>query len=664
MHDSPALRTTMQENRMRLDTVQQARAMQGRYECSGRSNAASPWQARQASFRTETPHIQLDGSNGLLVALLLLGNLRISLAETMQRPTSPFRPDACPPAGTPHFNAALIPGAGASGYQPVDQPASTPATAALSSIANSVVGLCTASPRRCATAVGMGTLMVGTVAFRLAVDQAWNRQPPATSALQPAQKDRLLDAIDGIALPQDTTSNSPLDLQDALLDIARHCGGDRQCRARKINALLRKLPGSSLSTIQRMVDATAAGASSTFPPGADAFPIDEVALRTLASLLADIYTPDVAAYQDDMESIVAAGREAGDDADAASNNRLDAIKGLLERDGHHVEERGFQAADRVYPDVMHEGINLLVTPTRARAANASARRLLLVAHGDVAGTAAGSEGAYDNASGVAAVLHVLRQLHPHDAAGDTQIQALITTHEERGLLGSSAFVEQCTQRDDCPTLVVNIDMIGRGGHNYMLSGSDLLAGHYYAGKPPMNLNAPAHSAVEESAADRLQALFSAQGFSRQPPGPPPLLTSDNLSFQNASIPTLGLAQMSGADAIALRDIQQARARYEQANTAVDWSPYVDHHEGRIVLTHEQLAQYREAVAAADQAWDNYLALRKKASTSSSQIIHTVADQLHRVNPRMAMDFNDALAGFVRDWAAGPTAGEFADHSHA
>src|SRR5690606_26412881 len=97
--------------------------------------------------------------------------------------------------GTSHPDAALIPGAGASDYRPVGQTASPPMAARLSSIANGVVGLCTASPRRCATAVGIGTLLAGTVVLKAAVDSAQVRQPVATPALQPAQEDRLLDAI-------------------------------------------------------------------------------------------------------------------------------------------------------------------------------------------------------------------------------------------------------------------------------------------------------------------------------------------------------------------------------------------------------------------------------------------------------------------------------------
>lgn len=635
---------------MRLDATQQVRAMQGWHERSGRSTTPSPRQARHAGFRNEAPGIRLDGRNGLLVGLLLLANLRTSLAETMPRPASPFRPGAPPAAGTSHPDAALIPGAGASDYRPVGQTASPPMAAALSSIANGVVGLCTASPRRCATAVGVGTLLAGAVVLKAAVDSAQVQQPVATPALQTAQEDRLLDAIEGIAIPQDTPADSPPDLQDALLDIARRCAGDRQCRADAINVLLRKLPEATLSMIQGMLDATAGVTSTHFPPGAEAFPFGHDAVDTLASLLADIYTPEVASYQDDLEAIVAAGRDAGGDEAAANRGRLQAVHALLERDGHHVEARGFRATDRLRPELVHEGINLLVSPTARETDVPASRRLLLVAHGDVAGLASGSDGAYDNASGVAAVLHVLRLLDPRTFADGTRVQALITSLEERHLLGSSAFVEQCMQQQDCPTLVVNIDMVGRGGHNYLLSGSDTLAGHYYVGKAPMNLAAPVPNPAETAASGHLQARFNADGFVRQPAGEPLLLTSDNLSFQNASIPTLGLAQMSATDATALRDIQQARIEYERALNSVDWSRYGDHHEGRITLATEELARYREAQASGDQAWERYQALRRHWKHSSGQIVHKGGDRLYRVNPRMAVDFSNALAGFVRGWS--------------
>ncbi len=445
-----------------------------------------------------------------------------------------------------------------------------------------------------------------------------------------------------------------MDLQAKLLQVARRCGGDRQCRADAINDLLRRLPPATLATIQQMVHATGGQSASAFPPGAAAFPLGPEAFEALVALLADTYTPEVAQYQDDLETIVAANGDAGDDAAVTTRRRLDAIRRLFERDGHHVRECTFQAADRLHPEVLHEGSNLLVSLSPGDPQGTPGRHLLLVAHGDMAGLASGSEGAYDNASGVATLLHVLRRLDHAAFASGTQVQVLITAHEELHLLGSSAFVEHCRQQQDCPSLVINVDLVGRGGHNYVLSGSDALAGHYFVGKAPMYLARPSPGPAEDIASHDLQSHFNARGFVRQPDGEPLLLTSDNLSFQNASIPTLGLAQMSAIDARALRDIQQARIDYEEAVNAVDWRPYGEHQRGGVTLTADDLTRYRQAEQAADQAWDGYRALRQRWKYASGTLIHTAGDRLYRVNPRMAVDFATALLAFVRGWATTAT----------
>lgn len=623
----------------------QARQSHGRFERSGQPGQASARRSRYARFRGDTATLRIDRGLHLFIGALLLNTHNVT--ASVARSPSAEAADARASTGT----ATLLPGTFASGVlQRAAQPRATP----LSALANGALAICMARPRSCGSAlIGSGLMMAATGATML-LDGAPRAPAIAPATVQPERSDVLLDAVDDIVIPGETPADTPRLLQEVLVDIARRCAGDRQCRADEINAVLRKLPGTTLAMLQHMVDATASRAYVGFPPGADALPIGNDVLQMLAAALADIYTPDVARYQDDMESIVAAGLEAGDDTDAANENRLQAIRRLLERDGHRVDAQAFRIADRVYPDIMHDGINLLATPGEMALAPAS-RRLLLVAHGDVAGAAAGSHGAYDNASGVAAVLHVMRQTGPGAHAGGARVQALITAGEERGLLGSSAFVEGCVRRNDCPTLVLNVDMVGRGGHDYVLSGSDLLAGHFYVGRPPMNLTAPSHDPLEAAAADLLQAQFAAQGFSRQPPGIPPVLASDHLSFQNASIPALGLAQMSRDDAAALRDIQRARAAYEEANNAVDWSLYAAHHEGRVVLTPAHLARYRSAIVAADLAWDRYLALREKAAGTSSQIIHRGTDQLHRVNPRMAMDFSRALSAFVNHWTTASAA---------
>jgi len=630
---------------MRLDATQQVRAVQGRHEQSGRSTSPSPRQERHAGFRRPALP-RLDTGINLATFLLLLADVRA--AGPLTRQALPLQRGDASTTGVSQARAALIPAAGAAEHRPLVPSPPPDSGTRLSLIANGVLGTCVASPRSCAAAITGGAALAGFVMVKAAMEKRVTGQAEQRPASQPARQDPLLDAIDGVAGTPGASAADHSDLQRDLLDIARRCGGDRQCRAEAINALLRKLPPATLAMIQRMVDATAMGTAG-FPPGAEALPLVTDAFEALVSLLADTYTPEVAHYQDDLESIIAVNGDRIGSESAANNRRLATIRALFERDGHRVREWAFQAVDRLHPDVLHTGSNLLVSLSARGAESPARRRLLLVAHGDMAGLASGSEGAYDNASGVAALLHVLRQLDHHTFDADTQVQVLVTSHEEQHFLGSSAFVERCSRQQDCPTLVINVDLVGRGGHNYVLSGSDALAGHYFVGKAPLNLANPSPGTAEDSVSQRLQSCFSAEGFVRQPEGEPLLLTSDNLSFQNASIPSFGLAQMSAIDARALRDIQHARIAYEQAINAVDWRRYGAHHRGTLTLAQEELERYQQAERTADQAWDRYRELRQRWKHSSGELIHKAGDRLYRVNPRMAVNFATALVAFVRDW---------------
>jgi hypothetical protein len=135
-------------------------------------------------------------------------------------------------------------------------------------------------------------------------------------------------------------------------------------------------------------------------------------LAALAEELARLYTPEVARLQDDIEAIAAATRRGGTDPVAANVSRLKCIARTLRHDGHQVEQHPFDAADRKLPSRTYRGTNLLVRdPHAPRPTHAATPRLMLVAHGDMTGRGSGSEGAYDNASGVAVLMHVMRQVH-------------------------------------------------------------------------------------------------------------------------------------------------------------------------------------------------------------------------------------------------------------
>ena len=92
---------------------------------------------------------------------------------------------------------------------------------------------------------------------------------------------------------------------------------------------------------------------------------------------------------------------------------------------------------------------------------------LYISRGDVY-----SPGANDNASGVAVVLALARQLHEASLAHLDTHYALLTA-EEMGLIGSQQFVKE-TNLPKENTYVINLDMVGTGRRLCYVRGSGLL----------------------------------------------------------------------------------------------------------------------------------------------------------------------------------------------
>ncbi|WP_309687473.1 hypothetical protein [Stenotrophomonas sp. SORGH_AS_0321] len=136
--------------------------------------------------------------------------------------------------------------------------------------------------------------------------------PPYLAGDAPAPHDEVQAAVHQASVLEG--DGAVASLEDALLQIARECRDDRSCRARAINELLQHVPSSTLAQLQQIVARTAVpaqeGRQNAWPlPGTAAVPFSAVSqLHELASTLADLYTPAVAAFQDDMETIV--GRHA------------------------------------------------------------------------------------------------------------------------------------------------------------------------------------------------------------------------------------------------------------------------------------------------------------------------------------------------------------------
>lgn len=78
-----------------------------------------------------------------------------------------------------------------------------------------------------------------------------------------------------------------------------------------------------------------------------------------------------------------------------------------------------------------------------------------------------SPGALDNATGVAAVIELVRRLRP-DARAGLRVQAVITTAEEDGLVGAHRFAERHAHALR-GSLVINVDTIGPGERMFLVA---------------------------------------------------------------------------------------------------------------------------------------------------------------------------------------------------
>lgn len=672
---------------MQMDPATTARQRNGTFLNTLRGAAPPSRAARQhARWGSGTIPLRLHNSPANLVTgVLLLTSLAPGPSlpgpvaaggrapQRMQDPSSPV--------------VALLPSAQANApYRalPVDLPLT--GACSPSAVSNGVITACITHPRRCAAALTAGTLAAvggaayaGMVAATTALAHA-PVPPPYLAGDAPAPHDEVQAAVHQASVLED--DGAVASLEDALLQIARECRDDRSCRARAINELLQHVPSSTLAQLQQIVARTAVpeqeGRQNAWPlPGTAAVPFSAVSqLHELASTLADLYTPAVAAFQDDMETIVGgtrrarAGRDGSPDQIqqrwiAANAYRQQAIAGLLARDVGQVAHLPYTLHGLAHLFIADgtEAFNLHVT-VPAAGTTPPTRRVLLVAHSDMIGRALGSEGAYDNASGVATLLHIARQWQRAPSNNGTQLELLVTSHEELGFLGARAYVADCLQQGNCPDFVVNVDMVGRGGHAYAISGTEQLAGSPHLGQPSMYLQAPPVSPIEQRARVQLEQRLAAQGFTHPPAEDAPWMTSDNIAFQNASIPCVGLSQVSGADARQWKQWEDARKTWQRLDAAVDWERWEARQKGA-QLPPEEARVLDERYQAAAAAYAVYRRLREQHANAPPNLIHGPRDRLHRVNPAMGVDFADALLDGLRhlQWDAESPAADSASLHH-
>jgi hypothetical protein len=653
---------------MPIDDVSRARIVSGRFLNDGGAPPSRATRQRAAWGARVAPLRLLDGPANLFVGTLL--------ATTLAAPRAP-RPGGLPVAGSSGTGVpgggpavALLPAAGAhSDYRPLTTGHRTAPCTALTGIANSAAAACIASPRLCGTALGVGAATaIAATLYCAARDALGGPVPvdpgrPAFPDAASQERQALREAAQQISVVDAKGEEEPLEA--ALLRIYRDCDGNRTCRAEGINPLLERLPASDVARLVRILVPAAPvsprPAQGTWPPMADAAAFDASGdLLALVDALSNLYSPEQAAFQYYLERIVAStvsgggGRE-GSPAEIqqrwidANLRRQETMVELLERDVGPVARLPYTLSGLAHLGIAEgtTGINLHVTLPPA-GGQPPVHRVLLVAHGDMIGRSLGSEGALDNGSGLATLLLMGTRFRDNPAPDGTQIELLVTSYEELGFIGARAYVNQCLDRQDCPAFVINIDMTGRGGHGYAMSGTDALAGSLHLGQPTLYLQAPPVTPIEQHARQQLEQRLAAHGFTPAPAQDTPWLTSDNIPFQNASIPCVGISQMSADDARLWKQVEDARKAWNLRDAQVDWTLWQAQRNGTVELSPDKARALKETYRAASDAYHAYRQLRDAHPNALPVMIHSQRDRLHRVNPAMGAALAEALEDGIRN----------------
>jgi hypothetical protein len=360
---------------------------------------------------------------------------------------------------------------------------------------------------------------------------------------------------------------------------------------------------------------------------------------------------DATRYLSDVEVIAREATNAG---------RRTAVTGMLSERGFDWRLQPFPAHDGNGASAM-TGANVLADVTTSWPGTGTLPVLLLGAHFDKIGR--GSEGAYDNASGCAAVLELASRLRANPPK-NCQVKLVFFDQEEVGLVGSTAFVDACKKNSDCPHVFINIDMVGRGDRIWAGSSN---ASHVAPGwaKDPVAAAIPqAEKPAETQLLDALRAGAGGTSFSVvQNRGTP---QSDMLSFQFQALNAVGISQATPEDVEQISQLQEANKLYKsrtidigEAGKKVDWTDILRaveeldrvHPSGNEVQFKAAMDRYAAAVEQQQphvgQYWDmadNAVAeLRgSMGKVEILRIIHGANDTLGRVDPESANRFIDVV----------------------
>ncbi len=642
---------------MRISHVDAARRSQGTFE--RKTGGVQPGQHHNAlgRFGPRPTPLQVRNALQLFACLQLVGP-----ALRLGQPALP-----APAQGMPGGVQALP---GAPDYQMLMEP-EAPTTSSLSNslqgLGNGALGVCVVQPRQCgrallSTGVGVGISMLGSamVGFGAGRLTAMDTAPaPSNEAVMSPQT---LRADDVLAL-------LPPAAQTDVLEIVRECSGAEACATPRIHDVLARLPAIQQRALhclmsESQLPASAVGPeleASSWPPGAQAqMPAMDWMVQA-AEVLGGLDHAEQLQLQLDVEQISQATLDAKQHAavnrlgrrfDPAyerhiNQARMAAIRDRFEQDGWQLQKQDFliNATTDLGEPGLHNGRNLwleLAGPGPAE------RTLMLMAHGDVAGIASRSSGAWENASGVAAVLALLRRFRDDGLPAGARVQVLITDLQQRGMIGAKAFVQQCLVDGTCPDLAVNLDRLG-WGNALAISGTDRHGLVSEAVEFPEQRNARAVTELESRFAEQMRLAAPRFGL-RLPDTAAWRLPSDQVALQREGVAALGVTQSTDREMEHDVRFYEAREHMLAAEAAVDWARYPEYNTGQ--LEPQEQRAFRRQLDAWRNARTEFGAV---GLPRAMRVPNSAEDQPDQVDARTAMRVVDTVHAAAQVWLRQPAA---------
>ncbi len=638
---------------MRISHVDAARQSQGTFE--RKTGGVQPGQHHNALGRFGPRPTPLQVRNALqLFACLQAIGPALRLAQ-------PALPAAA--QGVPGGVQALP---GAPDYQMLMEtqaPATSSLSGSLHALGNGALGVCVVQPRQCGTAllstgVGIGLSLAGSAIAGFGLGRLTAMDTAPAGADETMRSPQALRADEVLAL-------LPPQAQTDVLEIVRDCSGAEACATPRIHDVLARLPAIQQRALQCLMSESQQPAvpvepdASSWPPGARAqIPAMDWMLQA-AEVLGGLDHAEQLQLQLDVEQISqvtldakqhAAMHRLGRRFDPAyerhiNQARLTAIRDRFAQEGWQLQEQPFliNATTDLGEPGLHNGRNLWLELTGPGPAE---RTLMLMAHGDVAGIASRSSGAWENASGVAAVLALLRRFRDEGLPAGAKVQVLITDLQQRGMIGAKAFVQECLVNGTCPDLAVNLDRLG-WGNALALSGTDRHSLVSEALDFPEQRSARAVTALESSFAEQMRLAAPRFGL-RLPDNAAWRLPSDQIALQRAGVAAVGITQSTAGEMEHDVRFYEAREHMLAAEAGVDWARYPEYN-ARQLQPQEQRTFQRQL-----DAWRNARnAFGAVGLPRAMRVPNSADDQPDQVDARTALRVIDTVHAAAQVWLRQP-----------